>query len=554
METTPSVATARGECGRAGVAHHLGDLLVVDPVPGDLAQQQRSPPTGEALRWRLPAPQPPAARDAALMLEQPAEIRLHLQRRAPANLRHHVRRAVVRLAVLVVADMATFALLRALIRAARDGAVFGAGFAHELQRVLPAGYLNGWQFAAALFAGLLVMGNYGPGDRRRDAPRLFAACALATALPLWQTLWTDGVAVVSLQYTLTAGLVWAALVAERLTIDRITAWVRPPERDALETLFVGPAGACVAAMESPAFAARTEYRPTGFVDTQPVAAPGAIGHIRDFSVLLAASGVRVVVVCGYLSQVEFQDVVDTALAAGCQVLSIPRTAEIAGVHPVTVWRRGQPLVELTTPSLKGWQLAVKRVVDVIGAAVGLMLVSPVMAAIAMLIKIDSPGLVLFSQERVGLGGRRFRMLKFRTMKDGADAEKHTLAHLNHTGDARLFKIPNDPRVTRLGAALRRWSLDELPQLWNVLVGDMSLVGPRPFFEADLAEYRDHHFRRLGAKPGITGLWQVKGRSSVTDFEEVVRLDRDYVERWSLWLDVQILVLTLPAVIRRRGAF
>ena len=146
------------------------------------------------------------------------------------------------------------------------------------------------------------------------------------------------------------------------------------------------------------------------------------------------------------------------------------------------------------------------------------------------------------------------MLKFRTMQDGADGQKHTVAHLNHSGDSRLFKIPNDPRVTRLGAWLRRWSLDELPQLFNVLLGDMSLVGPRPFFESDLQSYEDRHFRRLGAKPGITGLWQVRGRSSVVDFEEVVKLDRQYIEQWSLWMDLQILLLTLPAVLRRKGAF
>jgi lipopolysaccharide/colanic/teichoic acid biosynthesis glycosyltransferase len=146
------------------------------------------------------------------------------------------------------------------------------------------------------------------------------------------------------------------------------------------------------------------------------------------------------------------------------------------------------------------------------------------------------------------------MLKFRTMRAGADAEKRKLAHLNHTGDSRLFKIPNDPRVTRLGAWLRLWSLDELPQLWNVLTGDMSLVGPRPFFESDLEDYEDHHFRRLGAKPGITGNWQVHGRSDVVDFEEVVRLDRDYIEQWSLWLDIRILLATLPVVARRTGAY
>jgi len=170
------------------------------------------------------------------------------------------------------------------------------------------------------------------------------------------------------------------------------------------------------------------------------------------------------------------------------------------------------------------------------------------------IKIDSNGPVFFRQKRVGLGGRTFGVLKFRTMCQGADGAKLSLAHMNHTGDPRLFKIPDDPRVTRVGRWLRRWSLDELPQLWNVMVGEMSLVGPRPFFPADLAAYESHHFDRLGAKPGITGLWQVSGRSTITDFEEVVRLDRDYINRWSLWMDLEIMLRTVPAVLRRSGAF
>jgi lipopolysaccharide/colanic/teichoic acid biosynthesis glycosyltransferase len=140
------------------------------------------------------------------------------------------------------------------------------------------------------------------------------------------------------------------------------------------------------------------------------------------------------------------------------------------------------------------------------------------------------------------------------MRVGADAEKKSLAHLNRTGDKRLFKIEDDPRVTRVGSLLRKWSLDELPQLWNVLRGDMSLVGPRPFFESDLEDYEAHHYRRLGARPGVTGLWQIGGRSSVVDFEEVVRLDRQYIEQWSIWLDISILLRTLPAVLRRSGAF
>src|SRR3989441_10796233 len=211
-------------------------------MPGDIAQQQHFPLSGEALRWRVPPTEPLAPRDApALKLEKPGEIRLRLQRQAPANLRHHVLRAVTRLAVLVAADLATFALLRELIRAARDGAVFGEGIAQEIQTVLPAGYLNGWQFAGALLLGLLVTGSYGQGDRRRDPARLFAACTLAAAVPLWAALWTRGPGVV-VEFSLTAVLGWGAIVAERFTIERIKAGVGPPERGAPGTPFVGPAG------------------------------------------------------------------------------------------------------------------------------------------------------------------------------------------------------------------------------------------------------------------------------------------------------------------------
>jgi lipopolysaccharide/colanic/teichoic acid biosynthesis glycosyltransferase len=140
------------------------------------------------------------------------------------------------------------------------------------------------------------------------------------------------------------------------------------------------------------------------------------------------------------------------------------------------------------------------------------------------------------------------------MSNGADSQKTDLAHLNSTGDPRLFKIPNDPRVTKVGAFLRKWSLDELPQLWNVVCGRMSLVGPRPFFESDLAAYDDHHFIRLTVKPGLTGLWQVKGRSGIVDFEQVIDLDREYVQKWSFALDLKILLFTIPAVFRRTGAY
>jgi exopolysaccharide biosynthesis polyprenyl glycosylphosphotransferase len=197
---------------------------------------------------------------------------------------------------------------------------------------------------------------------------------------------------------------------------------------------------------------------------------------------------------------------------------------------------------------------VKRALDVVAATILAAVLLPLMLVIAALIKLDSPGPVLFRQVRAGRSGRPFRMCKFRTMTANADAAKQALRHLNASGDPRLFKIPNDPRITRIGSLLRRASLDELPQLWNIIRGDMSLVGPRPFFVEDLATYETHHFRRLEVRPGLTGLWQVNGRSAVTDFEEVVRLDTQYVDNRSIWLDTLILLRTLPAVLRRSGAY
>src|SRR5207302_6664334 len=358
---------------------------------------------------------------------------------------------------------------------------------------------------------------------------------------------------VLLQYGITVVLVWLGLVLERLTINRIAAWVRPPEKDAVDTLFVGPGPDCVVAATGPAFAAGTDYRPIGFVDVQVPPAQGALGHVSDISLLLAASGAQIVALCGYLTDKQFQDVVDAALAGGCQVLSVPRAVEIAGVHPTTVWRRGQPLVQLTAPSLKGPPLIVKRVVDLIGAAIGLVILSPVFAVLAVMIKLDSRGPVFFRQERVGQGGRRFKIIKLRTMVDGAEAKRDQLLSQSVYGDPRLFKVPSDPRLTRLGSWLRMTSLDELPQLVNVLKGEMSLVGPRPPLPSEVALYEAHHYARFDVKPGITGPWQVGGRNQVTDFERVVRLETEYIRSWSLARDVAIMLRTIPAVFRMRGA-
>jgi exopolysaccharide biosynthesis polyprenyl glycosylphosphotransferase len=532
----------------------------MDPIPGEVMSEPASETaagtaTRERRHWARPEPR--VLPDASpLHLERRTDVRLQLQRRAPANLRHHFRRGVVRLAVLVVADVASFGVMRALMRAARDYGVAGNALAGWLEAMLPPGILNGWQYAAALFVGLLVTGNYGQGDQRHDPRRLFLGAALATALPLWMTVWTRGLEPVLVQYGLVTVLVWIGLVLERRTINRVVAWLRPPERDRMDVLFVGPGADCVEAIRMPAFSAGTDYRPIGFLDTeaqvQPI--PGALGRLSDLPRALAASGARAVVISGYLTEQQFRDVVDAALAGGCQVLSVPRSVQIAGVHPTTVWRRGQPLVELTAPSLKEWQLVAKRAMDIAGAALGLVLLSPVFAVVAALVKLESPGPIFFKQERVGSGGRRFRIIKFRTMVDGADQRRDELLSRSLYNDARLFKIPNDPRMTRLGRWLRRTSLDELPQLVNVLRGAMSLVGPRPPLPSEVELYEAHHYARFDVKPGMTGPWQVAGRNGVTAFDDVIALETSYIRNWSVWADMQLLLRTVPVVVRMDGAF
>jgi exopolysaccharide biosynthesis polyprenyl glycosylphosphotransferase len=480
-------------------------------------------------------------------------VRLGLQRRAQSNFRRHFLRGLRRFVVLVIADLASFYVMRALVRAVRDYAVLGEGVADPLRSVLTPGILNGWQFSAALFVGLLVLGNYGPGDQRRDSKRLFLACALATALPLWMTIWSRGIEPVVVQYVVTTLLVWLGLVAERRLLDAVVRRFQPVPNYSLSTLFVGPAEACRETATSLAFGPDSEYRPIGFVDTHVPPSPSALGHIVDFASVLHDTSAEAIVVCGYLSDSRFHDIVDAALTSGCKVLAVPRSIEIAGVEPKLVWRRDQPLVELTAPTLRGGQLIMKRFVDVIGASIALVLASPVMLLVAALVKLDSTGPAFFRQNRVGRGGRLFKIFKFRTMVAGAEERRDELLEQSIYPDRRLFKVVRDPRLTRLGGWLRRTSLDELPQLFNVLKGEMSLVGPRPPIPSEVDLYEAHHYARFDVKPGITGPWQVAGRNQITDFEQIVALETQYIRDWSLLKDVLMLCRTAGVVVRMRGA-
>jgi exopolysaccharide biosynthesis polyprenyl glycosylphosphotransferase len=196
-------------------------------------------------------------------------------------------------------------------------------------------------------------------------------------------------------------------------------------------------------------------------------------------------------------------------------------------------------------------LAAKRLFDVVASGLALLVLAPVFAGIALAIRLDSPGPVFFRQRRVGLNGRSFHMLKFRSMYQDAEQRLEALqAHNEMSGP--VFKMKNDPRVTKVGNLLRKTSLDEFPQFWNVFKGEMSIVGPRPPIPAEVREYKRWQRRRLSMRPGITCVWQISGRNNI-DFDHWMEMDLDYIDRWSLWGDLAICLKTVPAVLSARGA-
>ncbi|MGG6295344.1 sugar transferase [Leptolyngbya sp. AN02str] len=215
---------------------------------------------------------------------------------------------------------------------------------------------------------------------------------------------------------------------------------------------------------------------------------------------------------------------------------------------------GQPSLTYTPPAITGTDFWTKRLFDFFASAALILAFSPILITIGLLIRLDSPGPIFFRQVRVGLHGRHFKAWKFRTMVQNAEKLQRELEASNEMKDGVLFKMKHDPRVTKIGGFLRRYSLDELPQLFNVLMGEMSLVGPRPLPVRDVERFSEYHYLRHEVLPGITGLWQVSGRSDITDFEQAIGLDVAYIENWSLWLDLKILFDTVGVVLLKKGAY
>jgi exopolysaccharide biosynthesis polyprenyl glycosylphosphotransferase len=246
------------------------------------------------------------------------------------------------------------------------------------------------------------------------------------------------------------------------------------------------------------------------------------------------------------------ELVDSCHRRGVTVQVAPSTMEILIDRAEFAPGHTVPLFTLRPPVFEGVDFAVKRSFDLVVSSVGLILLSPLFLAVAIAIKLSSRGPVIYRSVRPGMAGKPFFCFKFRTMREHAEQIQDELEPLNEQSGA-LFKIRDDPRLTKVGRLLRRFSLDELPQLVNVVKGEMSLVGPRPLPMRDFDKLEDWHKKRYLVLPGITGLWQVSGRSEL-DFDDLVRLDFLYLERWSIMLDLSILLKTIPAVLSRRGAF
>jgi exopolysaccharide biosynthesis polyprenyl glycosylphosphotransferase len=434
--------------------------------------------------------------------------------------------------------------------------MLGAGFPLTRFGVLQATLLAG----PVLAAGLAVAGVYrrqvqghGPEEFRRLAVAALGLLAAASSAALALDVREGRVLVLvglpaalatSLVLHLTGRMALRALHRRGHFRQRVVAMglersvaelVRTARRD--RTAGIEVVAACVAIAQGDR------------IEEVPV-----LGRPADVLTVLQTACADAVVLTAWsdVSQEELRRLSWDLEGTGVQLLVAPRLAEVATprLHIRTVG--GIPLLDVQEPEFTGIRRAVKTALDYGLAALALILASPVLAGVAIAVRLSSPGPVLFRQERVGRHGKHFVMHKFRSMYVDAEERLAKLAHLNE-GGGPLFKLRDDPRVTPAGRFIRRYSLDELPQLFDVLLGRMSMVGPRPPLPSEVAQYEDDVRRRLLVKPGLTGLWQVSGRSDLS-WEESVRLDLSYVENWFLGLDLSIIARTVSAVLARDGAY
>ena len=409
-----------------------------------------------------------------------------------------------------------------------------AGPAEWLPFLVPITWLVFWQ--AGLYAGR---------ERRAGAGKIASSIVLVAAITLafgWGT---------NYDFT-TSGLIPTACVTSVLAIGLLRAAYESMTLELQRLLHVRRRVLLVGDDEHLDSLARvlTSSRRLHAYDLVGSFSPGRDGPLAMR--LEQARPDEIVLSEGGFDEETVLELVETAHRSGVRVRIAPKTTELLLQRGEYVPGQGVPLFELQPPVLAGTDWALKKAFDLGVSFFVVLLGLPVWLLIALAIKLDSRGPVLYRDRRIGVGEREFGMLKFRTMVQGAAEQQAVLEEHNEAGGA-LFKIRDDPRVTRVGRVLRRLSIDELPQVLNVLRGEMSLVGPRPLPLRDYRQLDAWHRKRYHVLPGITGLWQISGRSNLT-FDDLVRLDFYYIENWSIWLDISILVKTLPAVLAGRGAY
>jgi len=357
-----------------------------------------------------------------------------------------------------------------------------------------------------------------------------------------------------------AGIIATILLAlSRVAQNKVVGWLRARGIGVARVVIVGAGEVGRTVMRTTVARPELGYQIVGFVDDNPqkgqtdIGPFKALGPTNNLARLIKEEAVNeVIITLPWMYHRKIMSIVRECERRQVNARIVPDFFQMSLSRVDVDDLGGVPLVGVREVGFGREALLVKRVIDIAGATVCLTLGAPLLALIGLVIRLDSPGPIIFRQTRVGAGGRLFETYKFRSMREGAEKELEQLRDLNEA-EGPIFKIRDDPRLTCLGRFLRRTSLDELPQLWNVLRGDMSLVGPRPPLPAEVGRYMEWHKRRLEVRPGVTGLHQVSGRSLLS-FDEMVLLDVYYIENWSLWLDLKILLRTIPTVLFGVGAY
>ena len=303
------------------------------------------------------------------------------------------------------------------------------------------------------------------------------------------------------------------------------------------------------------YKSNTSVRLVGYVSMEETTDERYLGSIRDLEKIIHENAIGQVYIMNRKSDmVDIQQYIDVCLDMGVSVRIIVKLFQAHGAHRYVSSVGTYPVVTYHRVCLDDSSKAIKRVIDIIGSLLGIIVFSPIMLVTAIAIKLESKGPVIFKQKRAGINGSTFMMYKFRSMCVDAEELKAKLQEQNEVKDGMMFKIKDDPRITKVGKFIRKTSIDELPQFFNVLFGSMSLVGTRPPTLDEVEKYERTHWRRMSIKPGITGMWQVSGRSQITDFDKIVELDTEYIDHWSIGLDLKIMVKTVLSLLQRKGAY